>query len=238
MVQLCMILAIFACHCDAVDFKCVYSVEDWVIIDKVYGCSVGNLTVEKGDQTLVSVFGKHIGKKTNNDVEALNVENATCTKLPKEMEKSFPNLKALRFSKTNLESIGSDDLKVFPDLRVLCLWANWLTTLDGNLLVHNPNLEFLNFGTNQIQHIGPNFFAPLKKIVAVYFEDNTCINNTRPFAIDELKFELSVKCPPTIDMVEITLYNTGKLASKNDELTQKIQLLENRINQLEEHARK
>lgn len=236
--QLCLILAIFACHSAAVDFECVYSVDDWVIIDKVYGCLAQNMEIEAGDQTLINVFGKHLDDKTNNDVEALNVENATCTKLPKEMEKSFPNLKALRFSKTRLVSVGSDDLKVFPDLKVLCLWANWLTTLDGNLLVHNPNIEFLNFGTNQIQHIGPNFFAPLKKLVAVYFEDNTCINNTRPFAIDELKFELAVKCPPSFEMVEITLSNFGALATKNDELTQKIELLENRLNELEEHARK
>lgn len=236
--KLCIVLAVFAHQYDAIKFDCVYSMEDWVILDKTYGCSVKNLKVEDGDQTLVSVSKSHLKGKTVKDVHALNIENATCHTLPRNIEKSFPNLKGLRLAQAQLRSISSDDLKPFPALRVLCLWANHLTTLDGNLLINNPNLEFVNFGSNAIQHVGPKFFSPLTKLVAAYFEENTCINNTNQFAIEELKFELAVKCPPSFDMVEIELINRGKLATKNDEIDNKIKLLETRIAELEQHAKK
>lgn len=236
--KLCILLAIFAHQYDAIVFECVYSMEDWVILDKVYGCSVKNLKIAADDTTLVSVSKSHLKGKTFKNVEALNVENTTCHTLPKNIEKSFPNLKALRIAQAKLRTIDSEDLKPFPALRVLCLWANELTTLDGNLLINNPNLEFINFGSNAIQHVGPKFFSPLTKLVAAYFEENTCINNTNQFALDELKFELFVKCPASFDMVEIALINGGKMASKNDEIDSKIKLLETRIAELEQQAKK
>lgn len=212
--------------------------EDWVILEKTYGCSVKDMKIEAGDETVTSVSKGHLKGKTYKDVETFNVENSTLHTLPRNIEKSFPNLKGLRIAQAKLRTISSDDLKPFPALRVLCLWSNELTTLDGNLLVNNPNLEFINFGSNAIQHVGPKFFSPLTKLVAAYFEENTCTNNTNQFAIDELKFELAVKCPPSFDMVEIALINGGKMASKNDEIDGKIKLLETRIAELEQQARK
>lgn len=235
--KLCIVLAIFAHQYDAIKFECVYSIEDWVILDKTYGCSVKNLKIEDGDQTLVSVSKSHLKGKTSKDVETVNIENTTCHTLPRNIEKSFPNLKGLRLAQAKLRTISSDDLKPFPALRVLCLWANELTTLDGNLLINNPNLEFVNFGSNAIQHVGPKFFSPLTKLIAAYFEENTCINNTNQFAIEDLKFELAVKCPASFDMVEIALISGGKMASKNDEIDNKIKSLETRIAELEQ-ARK
>lgn len=235
--KLCIVLAIFAHQYDAIKFECVYSIEDWVILDKTYGCSVKNLKIEDGDQTLVSVSKSHLKGKTSKDVETVNIENTTCHTLPRNIEKSFPNLKGLRLAQAKLRTISSDDLKPFPALRVLCLWANELTTLDGNLLINNPNLEFVNFGSNSIQHVGPKFFSPLTKLIAAYFEENTCINNTNQFAIEDLKFELAVKCPASFDMVEIALISGGKMASKNDEIDNKIKSLETRIAELEQ-ARK
>lgn len=239
--KLCIVLTIFANQYDAIKFDCVYSIEDWVILDKTYGCSVKNLKIAEGDQTsLVSVSKGHLKGKTAKDVETLNIENATCHTLPKNIEKTFANLKGLRVAQAKLRSISSEDLKPFPALRVLCLWSNELTTLDGNLLVNNPGLEFINFGSNSIQHVGPKFLSPLTKLIAAYFEENTCINNTNQFALDELKFELAVKCPPSFDMVEIALINGGKMASKNDnnEIDSKIKLLETRIAELEQHSKK
>lgn len=238
LMKVCVLLAFLAHHYDAITFDCLYSVDDWVILDKTYGCTVQNLKIKDGDQTLVSVSKVHLKGKTNKDVQTLNIENATVHTLPKNIEKSFPNLKALRVAQAKLRTIGSEDLKPFPQLRVLCLWANELTTLDGNLLVNNPSLEFINFGSNGIQHVGPNFFKPLKSLVAAYFEENTCINNTKQFAIEDLKFELAVKCPPSFDMVELTLIKNGKMATKNDELESKIKLLEDRIVELEGQSKK
>lgn len=233
-----MLLAIFASQYEAITFECLYSIEDWVILDKVYGCTVQKLKIEVSDNVLVSVSKSHLKGKTSKDVQTLNIENSTLTTLPKSIDKSFPNLKGLRVAKSRLTTIRSDDLKPFPALRVLCLWANLLTTLDGNLFINNPNLEFVNFGSNQIKNVGPKFFSPLTKLVAAYFEDNTCINNTNQYAIEDLKFELSVKCPPSFEMVEIALIQGGKLATKNDETESKIALLETRIAELEQQAKK
>lgn len=231
-------MAFLAHQYDAMTLECIYTIEDWVILDKVYGCTVGALKVKEGDDTVVSASKNHIKGKTSKDVETLNIENATLHTIPKNIEKSFPNLKALRISKAQLRTVKSDDFKPFPALRVLCLWANELTTLDGNLLINNPNLEFINFGSNGIQHVGPKFFEPMPKLIAAYFEENACINNTRQFAIDDLKFEVAVKCPPSFGMIEYTLVNQGKLASKNDEIDNRIKLLESRIAGLEEQAKK
>lgn len=234
-----MIVAFFASQYESVTFDCVYTVEDWVILDKVYGCSTKSVKIATGDrwEALTKVSKNHIKGKKNEDVIALNIENGTMHKVPKDIEKSFPNLKALRIAKVQLRSIDKDDLKPFPGLKVLCLWANELKTLDGNLLAYTPDIEFLNFGSNQITHVGPNFFEPLTKLVAAYFEENTCTNNSKPFALEDLKFEIAVKCPASFSMVEIALLN-GKLATKNDEFENKIKLLENRIDELEMHAKK
>lgn len=232
--KLFVIVAFFASQYESVTFECVYSIEDWVILDKAYGCSTKSVKIEAGDrwEALTKVSKNHIKGKKNEDVITLNIENGTVHRLPKGIEKSFPNLQALRVAQAKLRSIESEDLKAFPNLKVLCLWANELKTLDGNLLAYTPDLEFVNFGSNQITHVGPNFFAPLTKLIAAYFEENTCTNNTRPFAIEDLKFEVSVKCPASFDMIEVALIN-GKLASKNDELENKIKLLENKIDMLE-----
>lgn len=236
--KLCILLAFFASQYEAITFDCLYSIEDWVVLDKIYGCTVKKMTIEVSDNVLVSVSKSHLKGKTSKDVQTINIENSTLTSLPKSIDKSFPNLKGIRVSKSRLTAIRSDDLKPFPQLRVLCLWANLLTALDGNLFVNNPNLEFVNFGSNQIRNVGPKFFSPLTKLVAAYFEDNACINNTNQYAIEDLKFELSVKCPPSFEMVEIALIEGGKLATKNDETDNKIQLLENRIMELEQQAKK
>ncbi|CRK92159.1 CLUMA_CG005745, isoform A [Clunio marinus] len=238
LVKICIALAIFIHQYDAIVFDCLYSMEDWVILDKVYGCTVKNLKIQKGDTSVIAVTKDHLKGKTSKDVETLNIENSTCTTIPKNIEKSLPNLKGLRIAQARLQSIESDDLKPFPALRILCLWANQLQTLDGNLLINNPKLEFLNFGSNHIRHVGPNFLDHTKNLIAVYFEENTCTNHTNQFAIDELKHELAVKCPPSFQMVEIALINSGKLATKNDDFENKIKLLEDRISELEQHARK
>jgi Leucine rich repeat len=234
-----VIVALFACQYEAVTFDCVYTIEDWVILDKVYGCSTKSVKIEAGDrwEALTKVSKNHIKGKKNEDVITLNIENGTMHRIPQGIEKSFPNLKALRVAQAKLRTIESDDLKAFPGLKVLCLWANELKTLDGNLFTYTPDLEFVNFGSNQITHVGPNFFSPLTKLIAAYFEENTCTNNTRPFAIDDLKFEIARGCPASFQMVEVALLN-GKMASKNDDLENKIKLLENRIDELELQAKK
>lgn len=237
--KLFLIVAFYASQNEAVTFDCTYEITDWVILDKVYGCSTKIVKIEKGDRwdALTKVSKNHLKGKKNEDVIALNIENGTLHKIPKGIEKTFPNLKALRISKVQLRSVDRDDLKAFPGLKVLCLWANELKTLDGNLLTYTPDLEFVNFGSNQIAHVGPNFFEPLTKLVAAYFEENTCTNNSRPFAIEDLKYEIAVKCPPSFNMVEVALLS-GKLATKNDEFDNKIKLLENRIDELEVNAKK
>lgn len=236
--QFLVLLAVFVSQYDAITFDCVYSMEDWVILDKVYGCTVQKPKYVAGDNTLVSVSKSHLKGKTLKSVETLNIENATMATFPKNIEKSFPSLKGIRIARSGLETVGSDDLKPFPDLKVLCLWANRLTTLDGDLLINNPSLEFINFGSNYIQHVGPNFFSPATKLVAAYFEENPCINNTSQFDIAQLKFEVAVKCPASFEMVELALVNNGKLATKNDDADNKIQLLEARITELEQQLKK
>lgn len=236
--KICIVLAIFAQQYDAITFDCIYAQEDWVLLNDVYGCTVKDLKIKDGDTTLTSVTKTHLKGKASKDVETLNIENATVRAMPKNIDKSFPNLKGLRIAKAGLRSIGSDDLKPFPQLKVLCLWSNELKNLDGKLFINNPNIEFINFGSNQIQHVGPKFFEPLKKLVAGYFEENTCTNHTDKFDIESLKFEITVKCPPSFEMLDGALMNGGKLATKNDEIDNKLKLLETRITELEQQSKK
>lgn len=237
LLTLCIALAIFAQQNDAITFDCSYTIDDWVLLNDVYGCTVKDLKIGDGDSTLESVSGAHIEGKGNDDVETLNIENSTFRTMPKEIDYFFPNLKGLRIVRAGLRSIGTDDLKPFPNLKVLCLWSNELSNLDGNLFINNPNIEFINFGSNQIQHVGPYFFSPLKNLIAGYFEENTCTNHTKQFDVESLKFEITVRCPPSFEMLDGALLNGGKLATKNDEIDNKLKLLEDRIAELE-HSKK
>lgn len=200
LLQLLTLLAVFVSQYDAITFDCVYSMEDWVILNKVYGCTVQKIKFAEGFNVLISVSAGHLEGKTLKNVETINIENATMTTFPKNMEKSFPSLTGIRIARSGLETVSSDDLKPFPDLKVLCLWANRLTILDGNLLVNNPSLEFINFGSNYIKHVGPSFFTPVTKLATAYFEENLCTNSSSQFDIKQLAQELAVNCPVLVAM--------------------------------------
>jgi hypothetical protein len=238
-VELLMIFACLAVESHALTIECQFAIEDWINLNDVYGCTLESVITEPGDRwdAITKVEGEHLEGKKNEDVETLNIDNAIFHSIPRNFEFFFPNLKGLRIVHAKIRTLESDDFRAFPSLKVLCLWGNELTTLDSDIFTNTPDLEVINFGANYIKHIGPNFFEPLTKLTTAFFDENPCINHTKPNDIASLKFETAVKCPPLFTQVEIALLN-GKLATKNDELEKKIVLLENRINELEMQAKK
>jgi hypothetical protein len=237
-VEIFTVFAFLAIQSQALTIECIFSIEDWINLFDVYGCTSESVITEPGERwdALTKVTGEHLEGKKNEDVETLNIDNAVFHAIPRGIEQFFPNLKGLRIVHAKLRTLEVDDFRAFPNMKVLCLWGNELTSLNGDLFINSPELEVINFGANYIKHIGPNFFEPLKKLTTAFFDENICINNTKPNDIEALKFETSVKCPALFTQVEIALLN-GKLASKNEELVKKIELLENRISELEGQAK-
>ena len=237
--NLLLAVALFAAQSHSLTLECKFAIEDWINLNDVYGCASESVITEPGDrwEALTKVSGDHLEGKINGDVETLNIDNAVFHSIPRGIENFFPNLKGLRIVHAKLRSVESDDMRAFPNLKVLCLWGNELTTLNGNLFENSPELEVINFGANYLKHVGPNFFEPLTKLTTAFFDENICINNTKAADVENVKFEVTVKCPPLFNMVEIALLN-GKLATKNDELENKMKFLENRIDELEMQARK
>jgi hypothetical protein len=136
------------------------------------------------------------------------------TKIKNVTTEAFENLIVLKYLDLSLNDISVLRQKVFHPLNFLYhlnLSFNNIFEIRDDLFQNNINLVFLDLSNNQIAEVGQEVFKPenLPKLKEVYFENNTCVNQT--FGIGKyteliifLKSELSENCrkKETMDVVE------------------------------------
>lgn len=128
-----------------------------------------------------SVVHSNGSKVTNHsDIEGLNIFDSTVHFIPNGIKSQFPKLKLLDIERSGLLSVKMENLRDFGDMLVfLDLHGNKLTSIDANLLDHNPNLQAIYLNGNPIRHIEPAFFTNLKSFKSIKqfnFESTGCIN--------------------------------------------------------------
>lgn len=204
------VICAFALGVRGLSFRCDYQMRAWKVAGSAYTCYNPVVTTSDGNFTHVqSVTGNHLEGKRNADVIGFSLyhdQQQLLTRLPKGIEKFFPNLVAFVWQDGNLRTMSSDDFKPFPNLLVTSFKSNKLTVLDGTLFVHTPMLAIMSFDDNLLQNVGYGFLDGFKTLTTAYLSGNPCINlnATTPQAIQQLKIELLNQCPPLITTTQST----------------------------------
>ena len=185
----------------------------------------------------------------NADVRGLMiVQQRDLQKFPKGLERHFHHLMGIDFEDCGIMRISSDDLKPLKELLQINLSGNRLTELQNDLFQHNPKLKIIDFSRNSILHVGLEIFNNLQHLTMVDMQDNTCTSDksyaTEKGEIKKLVWELTVDCPPTLDMLSNSLFgsrefigNVKRISGEDsddvrNELLQEIQELEKNVQEI------
>lgn len=181
-------------HCD---FKDTY----WgTYVGELYTCEITQVT-ETDVVTLQEAKGYHLDGRTNADVKFLHAFQQTIRQLPRGMDRRLPNLIGMQLFNTELQSISAEDLRPFRELAYFSSWANKIKSIRGNLFRFSPNLKWLDFQNNSLQHVGHGLLDNLDELREAQFISNPCIDvyaKTRG-ALDALNLQLPQSCPPQIE---------------------------------------
>lgn len=165
-----------------------------------YSCDIGILRSDGNITHVLGVTGNHLSEKTNVDVKAFYMfsGHSHLNRIPKEINKFFPNLIALAWTFGNLTALTAEDLEPFPELQVLYAGGNKLVSLEGDLFKHTPKLEFIYFELSWIAHVGFGLLDSLSNLKYAHFGNNRCIDAFAEHSaqIQELKIKLQNQCPP------------------------------------------
>lgn len=133
-----------------------------------------------------------------------------------------------------LQTIDSSDLLPFKNLQSIELQNNEIRSLDGDLFRSNPEVQYVSIFNNPLQHVGPNIFDSLRGLIEVDLSDCRCINETvsQPEQLDELKYSLSLNCPPTYEMIEKAILTGPKFTRNVKEMEEKGESLKGEVHQL------
>lgn len=177
-------------------FECEFKTSGWTFIEDAYTCAP-TVAHTGSEETLDDVKGEHEKGKSNFDVEYLNLYNQRLSRIPKNIEIFFPNLKGIEWHNSNLTEVHAEDLQPFPDLLVFAAFYNKLESVDGDLFKHNPKLQRVYFHSEKIQSVGDGLLSNLNELISVNFESNPCIDTyaATPEQVEEIKSELVTKCP-------------------------------------------
>lgn len=168
-------------------------------VGEIYTCNpVVTLT---SSTTLQNVTGDHETGYGNDDVESLWLTGLNLPFFPDGIANIFKNLRVIEFWGDNIHTISAQDLQPFPQLVRFVLIGNNFTTLNGNLFMHNPLLEWVGLGSNRIQHIGHNLVADLDDLQFLGLIGNICVNENAETREEVLVLaqQLPVLCPPLVE---------------------------------------
>lgn len=227
------------CLSQAVTFTCRYSIgQPRAIIGSVYEC---NPIVAASGTVLENVTGTHLENKTNADVEFLYIVQQNLTYVPSNIETFFPNLKGIQYYISNLQQISANDLKPFPQLLLFYVHTGFITSLDADLFKHTPDLQWLGFFRNKIEHIGVNLLGNLTGLQHIHLGENPCIDTyaNHPDTIIELNQQLPILCPPYECADRLSLCE-NQMSDQNETISALLvanQNLQDRIDQLESKIR-
>lgn len=203
-----------------------------------HNCDVGKLLSVKtsdANAVVVGVTQNHLPSKANDHVVyfRLTYDLPFLGHFPEDIENFFPNLIGLRIYKSGLKELSKENLRPYPQLKLLALDENEIEVLEKNLFEHTPSLQWIYFDANNIVHIAPKLLGSLSQLQWAYFSGNLCIdeNAIDSMQVHRLTLKMSAKCPPTMDMM-IELFKQS-----NREIVASLKSLESRVMELEQWKR-
>lgn len=177
-------------------FQCHFVITSWLYIGSIYDCEA---VVQNDGMEMVlnNVTGVHVGARKNSNVRGLTVLDQFTKRIPRNMNTFFPKLIGLIWVNSGLQTVSAEDLEQFPELEVIKIQQNQVTTLEGNLFMHNGPLKSIGFDSNSIRYVGKNLLDNLPALQVVLLRYNPCVNhyaNTTE-TIAALNANLPLMCP-------------------------------------------
>jgi hypothetical protein len=167
---------------------------------RLFACWTKNMNITTRGAIMTSTTAAHI-----DNVKTLRTFNQIVNFMPKFETSLAMRLEAFQAQNCGMKSLEKDDLKQFPNLRLLALLGNELEWLDGDVFEFTPKLEVIGFHSNKLKFIGAKILQPLTSLTVAYFDGNKCIDyiaGTRE-QIEELKQKLVSQCPPLPSEVQV-----------------------------------
>lgn len=166
----------------------------------VYTCCL----YKKDLNNVENFFGQHLKNKlgaeqTNDDVRGIALSHCKLGSFPRELNEIFPNIDHLSIN-GGISEISKDDLAGFEKLRFLDLQSCEIRCLPSDLFEHTPNLEVVYVSHNKISSIGENLLEPLRSLKYLNLHGNTGIdvvydeNQQNEFNLDDLKTLIRQTC--------------------------------------------
>jgi hypothetical protein len=189
--------------CNGLILNCTYHTHAWPGLGNIYWCDAIVVRLN-GGKDVTGVTQNHARGRSNDDVKLIHFTNQPIDFLPREINKRFKNIQALRMVNTNLKYISKFDLQQFPDLRHIRLGGNPIEEIESDLFSSTPRVHYIEFDYNRIKNVGSNLFRNLSEIFTVHFIENPCIDASAGggiHAIAKLSVLLAQKCPPTAGMI-------------------------------------
>ena len=163
----------------------------------VYTCMAVGLENLGGNSRFSDVIGRHVGKKSNSDVQSFLVKDQSeFFAIPKNILDFFPNLKYFEVIGSPVKEISRETFQglqkleeivlknnliaslphdVFSDLaklKVLTISGNKLTTFHYKTFDKNIDLEFLSLVNNKINYFHEKLLTNLLNLREVSLQDN------------------------------------------------------------------
>lgn len=193
----------------AIAVICSYKMHSFNIVGSVYTCDA-RVNFD-GNENVTTVSGNHQSGKGDNNVMGIRLVSLNLPFVPTNINNFFPNLIVLDLFTNIITSISKRHLMPFPSLQYLSLEKNRIDSLDGNLFSGMNSLRRIDFDNNYIRHVGHDLYLPTGG--SIYFYNNPCISQaaTTPDQVASLKLNLLRNCPPTISQIEMTLESRPNL---------------------------
>lgn len=216
-----LLLIAFAASVQSITFNCRFSIQNHVpVLESVYTCEVIEILPDKDNKddslTLTNVIGKHPDQKSLDDVELLMIVDQNMISIPKNIETFFSNVKALDIERSNLMKISAKDLKPFPQLKVLGLYGNDLTSLEAGLFDFNSELVLIELSENKIEFIDDGLLENLDHLEYFYILNNPCISAFKDDRDEVLAFD--AKLPSICPSIAGTCSRIDEDGKQNDEI--------------------
>lgn len=110
------------------------------------------------------------------NLEWLSVSSNGIKEINKDAFNGLLNLQMLYLSQNKLQQLHQDTFSALLNLNEVLLNGNQFEKLQSGLFDKNLKLKRIWLQNNQIQQIDPQFFAPLKNLIFLNLEENSCIN--------------------------------------------------------------
>lgn len=163
-------ITFFDYYITGVEINC-YFVTDWIYRGERYSCSATLDDVLEPKVFISSVRGNHNENRSNDDIQAVGIQDQTTRFLLKGMTNFFPNMDQLYVLRSDLTNLSRSDFDGQSKLTTLSLSRNHLSSIPYDTFEDLIELEYLLLFLNQLTSV-PNL-KTLKNLEQIYLNDNS-----------------------------------------------------------------